>query len=82
MALAEALAQLEGLFPEIEASAVERLHQLIETSGGLPVERDCQSREILAVGDDDMRETVLPLCRWVQGLTAHHVEGGREKRGG
>lgn len=76
MALAEALTELEGLkFPEIEASAVERLGQFVKTNGGLPIERDCQSEEILTVADDDMRETVLPLCRWVTGLTAH-LQGG------
>lgn len=78
MALAEALTELEGWqFPEIEASAVERLHQFVETSGGLPIERDCQSKEILAMREDDMRETVIPLCRWVIGLTSH-LQGGRE----
>eukprot|EP00903_Cladosiphon_okamuranus_P017146 g15791.t1 len=77
MALAEALMELEGLqFPEIEASAGERLRLFVETSGGLPIERDCQSKEILAVGDDDMRETLLPLCRWVLGLTTH-IQGSR-----
>lgn len=80
MALAEALTELEGLqFPEIEASDVERLRQFVETSGGLPIERDCRSKEILAVGDDDMRETVLPLCRWVIGLTTR-LEGRRGAR--
>lgn len=78
MALADALTELEGSqFPEIEASAVERLRQFVDTSGGLPIERDCQREAVLAVGDDDMRETVLPLCRWVMGLTTN-LEGGRK----
>lgn len=78
MALAEALTELEGLqLPEVEAHAVERLRQFVETSGGLPIERDCQPSEILAVGNDDIRETVLPLCRWIIGLT--HLPGGQEE---
>lgn len=77
MRLPESLAELEGLqFPEIEARAIDRLRHFVEASGGLPIERDCESREILAVGDDDMRETLLPLCRWVIGLTTH-LQGGR-----
>lgn len=71
MCLADAFAQLEGSgLPELEGSAVDRLRQFVEESGGLPIERDCRSKEVLAVGKEDLTATLLPLCNWVMHLAA------------
>ena len=72
MTLADALAKLEGRLPEIESSAVDRLRQFVEDSGGLPIERDCKSKEIVAVGEEDLLGLILPLCNWLTGLAAGH----------
>lgn len=73
MALARALGELESRpggvgLPDSEANtAADRLRQFIEINGGLPIERDCRE-EVLAVDDDDLAETILPLCTWLKNL--------------
>lgn len=73
MALTRALAELENRpggagLPDLEANTdADRLRQFTETNGGLPIERDCRE-EVLAVGDDDLAETILPLCTWLKNL--------------
>lgn len=78
MSLDDALSELEGFgLPELEGRAVDRLRQFVEENRGLPIERDCRSKEILAVGKEDLTATLLPLCNWVMHLAAGHT--GRQR---
>lgn len=74
MALVDALAALEAQtagvieMPPLESSHVDRIKQVIEATGGLPIERDCR-KEILGVNEADLAEVILPLCTWLKGIT-------------
>ncbi|CAM9094230.1 unnamed protein product [Ectocarpus fasciculatus] len=81
MALVDALAALEAQttgvseMPPLESSHVDRVKQVIEAGGGLPIERDCR-KEILGVNEADLVEVILPLCTWLKGITQGPSEKG------
>ncbi|CAM9739592.1 unnamed protein product, partial [Scytosiphon promiscuus] len=62
--------------PDYVNTHATRLRQT--SAGGLPIECDCR-KEILAIGDHELVEVLLPLCTWLKGLTDGLIseDGGR-----
>lgn len=83
MKLVDILAKLEA-GPEgggdsllSNVGGLDRLRQVVQEEGGLPISLDCRTK-ILDVCQEDLEEVIIPLCAWLKGL-AEVNEGGKER---